>query len=163
MKNILFNDISLAALCKAHLDELAPRLRAADRAEMWAAYRLQAREGLELCLGRSVLAVAFVYRGKAAAAAGVEAQSLLGRRGCVWSWTGESVDGCAKSFFRASRAALDYFLTLYPLLYAACDVRYTAARRYLRRLGAREAGPAFYLAGKETRFVPYVFSRPDGA
>ena len=106
MKNILFNDISLAPLCKAHLAELAPRLRAADRAEMWAAYRLQVREGLELCLGRSVLAVAFVYRGKAAAAAGVEAQSLLGRRGCVWSWTGDSVDGCAKSFFRASCAAL---------------------------------------------------------
>lgn len=163
MNNIFFNDISLAPLCKAHLDELAPHLRAADRAEMWAAYRLEAREGLELCLGLSVLAVAFVYRGKAAAAAGVEAQSLLGRCGCVWSWTGEAVNCCPKSFWRASRAALDYFLTFYPLLYAACDVRYGSARRYLRRLGAREAAEAFYLAGKETRFIPYVFSRPDGA
>ena len=101
------------------------------------------------CAGSAaLLAVAFVYRGKAAAAAGVEAQSLLGRRGCVWSWTGESVDGCAKSFFRASCAALDYFLTLYPLLYAACDVRYATARRYLRRLGAREAGAGVLFGGE---------------
>ena len=124
---------------------------------MWAAYRLPARQGLEFCFQRSAFAVAFLYQGRVAAAAGVEGASLLGQRGCVWSWTGEAVDKCPKSFCRASAAVLALFKSRYPQLFAACDQRYFKARRYLRHLGARPTGDKIGLTGPETRFVLYRF------
>lgn len=157
MKKDTFNDISLTPLCKAHLDALAPVLREADRAELWAAYRLSAREVLELCFKRSAAALAFTRKGRIAAAAGIAPMSLLGSCACVWSWTGEEVDACPKAFWKASLKTTEYFRSVYPSLYAVCDERYAAARRYLSRLGAREEGGAFYLAGGETRFRLYRF------
>lgn len=136
-------------------------MRAADRAELWAMYRLSAPEGLELCLRRSAAAYAFLYRGKVAAAAGVAPLSLLGQSACVWSWTGEETEKCPKAFWRASVAALAYFYALYPQLYAVCDGRYAAAHRYLRRLGAHAQGEPFYLKGGETRFLLYCFDAPE--
>lgn len=157
MKNTLSNDSSLVRLCKAHLPPLAADLRAQDKAEMWAAYRLPPQESLALCLQRSALALAFLYQGRVAAAAGVEPASLLGWRGCVWSWTGQRVEKCPKSFWKASLVARDVFKRFYPHLFAACDCRYRQAGRYLRRLGARPTGDVFYLTGKETRFELYRF------
>ena len=162
MKNSFSHDISLEPLCKEHLDGLARSLREQDRAEMWAAYRLPAREGLELCWRLSSRAVALLYRGRPVAAAGVQGQTCLGSRACVWSWTGEEVAHCPKEFWWASRAVVAQFRGLYPFLYAACDERYTQARRYLERLGARRIAAPFYLAGEETRFLAYVFAAPPG-
>ncbi len=163
MKNGFFHDISLEPLCKEHLDGLALSVRSADKAEMWAAYRLPARESLEICYQLSSAAVALLYRGRPVAAAGVQAQSWLGLSGCVWSWTGNGVEQCRKSFWKASRHVLAGFQQMYPKLYAACDERYRAAQHYLQRLGAQEAGEKFYLAGLETRFIPYFFAAPLGA
>lgn len=157
MPNTLTNDISLVPLCKAHLQDLAPHLRAQDRAEMWAAYRLAPLEGLMLCWQRSALAVAFLYKGRVAAVAGVEPASLLGCSGCVWAWTGRHVQRCPKSFWKASVRVLHFFRRHYGQLFAATDQRYTQACRYLQRLGARPDKHLFYLAGKETRFVLYRF------
>ena len=163
MKHAFYHDISLEPLCKAHLDDLAVHLRREDKAELWAAYRLPVRQALQDCARKSAAAFALVRRGRTMAAAGVEAQSLLGRRACVWSWTGRDVLFCPKIFWRFSCIVRDYFLSLYPQLYAACDVRYAAAQRYLRRLGACATKEKIYLAGKETRFVLYVFERPKEA
>ena len=124
---------------------------------MWAAYRLPARQGLQYCWERSALALAFLCQGRAAAAAGVECAGLLGRRACVWSWTGQAVQRCPKSFWRASVQVLALFRRCYPQLFAACDERYGAARRYLAHLGGQETQEKFYLAGPETRFVLYRF------
>ncbi len=162
MESFFSHHISLERLCKEHLDEICPFLRWQDQQEMWAAYRLPAREALALCWKHSSFAVAMRYRGCVAAVAGVEGQTLLGGRGCVWSWTAEAVLRCPKSFWQVSCRLLQQFQQLYPMLYAACDERYLSARRYLLRLGARQAGEKFYLAGKETRFVPYVFAAPAG-
>lgn len=157
MKNTLSNDISLTVLCKEHLQELSHSLRQQDRAELWAAYRLDILQGLELCRARSALAVAFLYKGRVAAVAGVEAASLLGRRGCVWSWTGKTVEECPKSFLRVSLRVLELFKRHYDVLFAACDERYQKAQNYLKHLGAQETGEKLYLAGAETRFVLYRF------
>lgn len=162
-KETTFHDISLEVLCKAHLDALLPQLRGEDTAELWAAYRLSAAEGLALCLRRSAAALAFCCEGEVCAVAGVEPQSLLGRRACLWSWTGQGVLRRPKTFWKVSLRALAYFRGLYPQLYAACDGRYAAARRYLLRLGARRTGEGFYLAGEETKFYLYRFGAPSGA
>ncbi len=162
-KETTSHNISLEVLCKAHLDALLPHLREEDAAELWAAYRLPAAEGLALCLKRSAAALALCCEGEVCAAAGVEAQSLLGRSACIWSWTGKGVLRRPKAFWKASLRALAYFGGLYPQLYAACDGRYAAARRYLLRLGARRTGEGFYLAGKETKFYLYRFDAPCGA
>jgi len=155
------NDISLKWLCKEHLSELARCVRLEDRQEMWAAYRLSALEVLEHCWQKSSVSLAFLYRGKVCAVAGVEADSLLGVRGCVWSWTGKETLRCPKEFWKVSQHILAYFLSLYPQLYALCDRRYLAAQGYLQRLGACPQADGIQLAGKETRFVLYRFSRPS--
>lgn len=156
-----FNDISLEPLCKEHLRSFAPLLQAQDRAEMWASYRLAVEEALEYCRRRSAVAVAFLYRGEVCAVSGVEADSLLGNRGSLWSWTGEKVKQCPKAFWQVSRRVLQYFLSLYPHLYVLCDARYAAAQRYVERLGGARQTDEIYLAGPETRFVLYQFHRPS--
>ncbi len=162
MQLYISNDSSLELLCKAHLDEIALSLRRLDHAELWAMYHLPVRAGLELCAKRSSLAVAFKYRGEVACVAGVAPQSLLGQSACLWSWTGSSADKCPKLFWKASKKMLEIFLLRYPCLYAVCDERYEAARRYLLHLGALERGESFYLQSGETRFRLYVFiSKPE--
>ncbi len=157
MKTSFSHDISLRPLCKAHTDELALSLRPEDLRELWAAYRLPAREGLDLCRARSVFSAAFLYRGRVAAAAGAAAENALGTQACLWLWTGKEVQCCRKSFWKAYRAVLECWLARYPHAYAVCDVRYVSAARCLTRMGARGEGKAFLLAGKETRFQLYRF------
>lgn len=137
MKNTTSNDSRLERLCKAHLDKLAGQLRPADRAEMRVMYGWAPRAALEQCRARSVVAVAWIYQGQVAGVAGVAAQSVLGATGCVWLWTGPAVKRAPKTFFKLSRRMLAFFKTLYPHLYAVCEVSYTAARRYLWHLGAK--------------------------
>ncbi len=104
---------------------------------MQAMYGLPPQEALEQCRLRSVAAVAWIYRGEVAAAAGVAAQSVLGGTGCVWLWTAPAVERAPKSFLKISRRGLGFFKTLYPHLYAVCETSYAAARRYVLHLGAR--------------------------
>lgn len=148
-------DISLEPLCKAHLTQLAAHLRAEDRAELWACYRVPTQEGLEKCVARSFVSVAFLYKGKVCAIAGLEPASLLGQAACVWSWTGTEVLHCQKSFWRISNQVLAVFKKYYPHLYAACDVRYKTALRYLEHLGGKRMRGMIYLAGRETKFALY--------
>ena len=160
MKKTTSNDISLQALCKDDLIILSENLRPADRAEMRALYGKRVAESLQKGLARSAVAVGFFYKGKIAAAAGVEPEGCLGRRACVWSWSGAEAGRCSKAFWKVSKQVLQYFLQLYPQLYAVCDERYVAAHRYITRLGGRKikkvyfqtAGPAFWI---------YEFNKAD--
>lgn len=158
-KTIFSNDISLTPLCKEHLAELALSLQAQDYAEMWAAYRLPVSEVLSLCYQKSAISLAFVYQGKVCAVAGVEADSLLGGRGCLWSWTSGKVKKIPKLFWKISKSVLAYFLSVYPCLYVLCDNRYLQARRYIVRLGGSKRSQKIMLAGKETYFELYQFAR----
>ncbi len=159
-KLLSYHDISLRLLCKEDLAQLALSLRRQDRSEIWAAYRLPVEDVLEKCYQKSSIALALFYRGKICGAAGVEADSLLGARGCVWSWTGKGVEQSPKKFWQVSKEVLRYFLSIYPQLYALCDVRYRQAQRYLLRLGACKQEGKIHLAGKETVFELYQFQRP---
>lgn len=159
MKTSFSHHISLRPLCKAHTAELARSLRPEDLRELWAAYRLPAREGLELCRERSIFSAAFLYRGRVAAAAGAAAENALGTQACLWLWTGKEVERCRKSFWKAYRAVLACWLARYPHAYAACDVRYVSAARCLTRMGARREEKAFLLEGEETRFQLYRFGK----
>ncbi len=127
---------------------------------MWAAYRLPEEEVLDLCYRRSAVSFAFLYRSCVCAVCGVEAESLLGGRGNLWSWTSQYIKSCPKLFFILSRYLLAYFLSLYAPLYVLCDERHLAARRYLQRLGAEKKAENIFLAGEETRFMLYQFNRP---
>lgn len=159
MKMSFSHNISLQPLCKAHIAELAGSLRPEDWRELWATYRLLALEGLELCRKRSVFSAAFLYRGRVAAAAGVAAENILGTQACLWLWTGQEVEKCRKSFWKAYRGVLAYWLARYPHAYAVCDVRYAAAARCLTRMGAHREGKTFLLEGKEARFQLYRFGK----
>lgn len=86
------------------------------------------REVLSLCYQKSAVSLAFLHQGKVCAVAGVEAESLLGGRGCLWSWTSKKVKKIPKLFWKVSKSVLGYFLSVYPYLYVLCDERYLQAR-----------------------------------
>ncbi len=149
------NDISLREFCKGDIAELAKDLRESDVREMWACYHVPPSEALALCVKRSMMIFSLFYKGKISAIGGLDVPDLLGLSACAWLWTGKNVREHPKSFFSISRSIVTYFRQLYPDLYAACDVRYTAAQRYLQHLKARPIGDKFYLVEKETQFQWY--------
>lgn len=134
-------------------------MRPADRQELVACYQLPVREALEHCVVQSACCISFIYRGKVAAMAGVEPETWLGRRGCVWLWTGEVVEQCPIYFLKASRYLLHLFQQQYPLLYAACATNYPAAQRYIKHLGGQAVGNLFLLADQSIYFQLYQFKQ----
>lgn len=152
-------DISLRPICKADIDTLAQHLRPEDAQELTACYLLPPRQALELCCNRSSLTVSLFCNGHLCALAGVEPESLLGWRGCVWSWTSRQVLHYQRAFWKISKYVLAQFLTRYPLLYAACAADYAAAHRYLKHLGAQPLPKTLVLADQKTRFCVYQFTR----
>ena len=139
---------------------MALGLRPQDKRELIACYGLPVREGLEVCLQKSVCAVGFFYRGKLCAASGLEPRTLLGKEACVWSWTTGEITRCQKSFFQISKYVLECFSAFYPVLYAACATDYQQARRYLEHLGAVVQPPFFRLADANRLFCLYRFVKP---
>ena len=157
MKNDYSHHISLIPLCKEHIFALVSDLRMEDVQEMLSAYGRNAIDVLETCRLRSTFAVALMCQDRVLAVAGVEPDSLLGERACVWAWTGKEVEKYKKSFWKASCYVLKLFKKRYPSLYVVCDERYQASLRYVRRLGGKEVGEKFKLQDQKTYFGIYHF------
>ena len=157
MKYNYSHHISLIPLCKEHIFALVSQLRKEDLAEMHSAYGMPAMEVLQKCWERSIYSVALVCGERVLAVGGVEPDSLLGGRGCVWAWTGKEVEKHKKSFWKASLRVIKKLRQSYPLLYAVCDERYPASLRYVCRLGGKAVGEKFRLYDKKTYFQVYQF------
>ncbi|HWV38855.1 MAG TPA: hypothetical protein VN033_10315 [Vulgatibacter sp.] len=121
----------------AHVDELAPKLRPADAAEVLASGGFTPREALEESVRASAHAFAALFDGEVAGMWGV-----VDGPGCgiVWALTGPAVERHPKAFLRHSRVAVGVLLRHYPALVNYVDARYAAALRWVRRLGF-EVGP----------------------
>lgn len=136
---------------------MSRRMRRLDRQELQATHG-QADAPLLECFAHSGAAsVTVCARGKAVAAAGITPDGLLGFSACVWLVTAEGVEKYPVGFFKAARAALKYFLSLYPVLYNYIDLRYPAAVRFAQALGGHSAGPAVNVRGES--FQLFIFRR----
>lgn len=149
----------------AHVEALAPTLRAGDVAEVQA-LGLSPLEALRQSVESSDEAWALGLDGDLAAVGGVQVlhrATLLGppESGSVWLLTGAAVERHRVSFAVATKQALRLLLRRYPLLVQAVDARYTAALRWARWLGG-EVQPAVPWGPKEMPFHP-VFWRSSWA
>lgn len=138
--------------------ELAPFLRAQDRAELAASHPgRSAAELLESFIQHSGECFLLLYKAEPAALFGISAPNWLARRACVWLLTGRSARRIPISLMRIGRAALGYFLTRYPELYNFTDERYSAALRFIKRLGGRFDGSSKTCGN--VRFLYFTFRR----
>lgn len=137
---------------------LAPYLRAADRAELAACYpNAPAEQLLERFLYVSRECFVLEYKGLPAALFGVYAPCFFSRRACIWLLTAGAVERMPVAFVRVARAAVAYFLNKYTELYNFTDGRYTAALRFIKRLGAWFDGSSKTCGN--VRFLYFVFRR----
>ncbi|TAJ97519.1 MAG: hypothetical protein EPO41_02765 [Reyranella sp.] len=140
--------------------ELAPLLRAEDRAEIAA---LSGREPAEL-LVESVRASweTTTYRADGAliCIGGVAPLSLIGSTGVPWLMGTDLVPVHRKAFMRHSREAMPRWLARYPTLRNVVDARYAEAIRWLRWLGFRFGEPVVMgVAGLP--FLPFQMEAAD--
>jgi hypothetical protein len=125
--------------------ELAPLLRAGDRAELSA---LSGRDPAELLI-ESVHAswetTAYRCDEGLICIAGVAPLSLIGTTGVPWLMGTDLVPRHRSAFLRHSREAMPRWLARFPILRNVVDARYAGAIRWLTWLGF-EIGPPFALA-----------------
>lgn len=125
---------SMMPATEADAHELAPLLRAPDRAEVLA-LGVDPVEGLLQSLRSS--REAFTARaacGRIICMAGVSPASLIGQTGVPWLLGTDLVPVYRRPFMVETRAMIARWLTLFPVLRNLVDARYEAAIRWLRWL-----------------------------
>ncbi len=156
---VITNDISLRCPCKADFEEVARRMRPADRAELRVTHGNTSARLLKMFARKSAACFTLCARGRPVALFGLTPDALLGRRACVWLITARGVERFPVGFVKAARLAVRYFLTLYPELYNYVDRRYAAAARFARALGARAEGSPVYAGRPAVAFELFIFRR----
>jgi hypothetical protein len=124
-----------------HVADLAPRVREADRAEIWAAARLTPESALRDGLRVSTGAWAGLIDGEVVCMFGAAPLSILEGKGSPWMLGSDLVERHQRIFLRHSRPVVAAMRSLYPVLVNHVDDRNAAAKRWLHWLGFR-LGPA---------------------
>lgn len=125
-----------------HVDRLAPRLRAADVREVWAAGHYTADAALRMSLETSVEAWTGLVDGVPVAMWGVAAGTTLSGVGTPWLLAAEGFPrGCLREFLRVSRRQVQAWLADFEVLANAVDARNHASIGWLTWLGAAFEAP----------------------
>jgi GNAT superfamily N-acetyltransferase len=119
----------------AHAEALAPRMRAADVAEVYAAARHAPLEALTRSLAISTHAWCGIMDGEVACLFGVGMRSLLGGVGSPWMLGSDLIEQHGKAFLRRSRGVVAQMQAAYPELENWVDARNAVSIRWLRWLG----------------------------
>lgn len=144
-----------------HIIALAPRLRPADVAELWAGSRSEPEDALIRAVRISTEGWAGVVDGETICLFGVAPLSVLGGRGSPWMLGTDGVDRHALTFLRRCRAVVAGWRSVYPVLENVVDERNTAAHRWLRWLGFTLGDPRPH-GPDEMPFRPFHM-KPEGA
>lgn len=115
--------------------DLAPRLRQADRDEVWASFRSKPEAALSKSFRLSSHAWAGLADEKLVCMWGVCPASLLNRIGVPWLLGSDEVETHQVAFLRRSRPALAEMLETYTVLTNWVDARNRVSMRWLRWLG----------------------------
>lgn len=122
-----------------HAEQLAPLMRDADVAEIYASGGVSPLIALLSSLASSEVAYALLFDKEVAAMFGVvpAGGTLLTPTdsGVAWALTGRAVAKHPKAYLRASRSVLPALLKVRPLLFNIVDARYTGALRWAEWLG----------------------------
>jgi hypothetical protein len=131
-------EILEATAADAH--ELAPRMRAADAAEVLASGGYAPLDALLEGLLFSSEAYAARFNGELVALFGI----VPGPADEAYPWllTSAAVERHRGAFLRASRAVIEDWTARFPVLVQQVDARYAAALRWAARIGFEVAEPA---------------------
>lgn len=125
-----------------HARNLAPRLRAEDRAEVWRSSRMEPLEALLTAVRWSLEAGALVAGEDVVAMAGIIPISLLTGTVQPWCLSSPLVERYPIAFSRAIRAGLAEHRKRFPVMLQVIDARYKRSVAWARRLGF-DVSPAF--------------------
>lgn len=125
--------VSPAVTADAHW--IAPRMSAADAAEVWAAGRLTPLAALTRSMEMSLEARTWHVDGEPACMFGFAVPSLLGGWANPWLLSTPEVRRYRYVFLRNYRAELDRILTQFPVLVTMVDARHTVCLRWLKWTG----------------------------
>ncbi len=129
---------------EAHAVAMAPHLRLADAAEVYATSGRTAEAALLAALRRSTQAWTCLVDGEPGCMWGVGPLSLVAGRGCPWLLGTVAIEQHPMTFLRQSRAYLRQMLHTYSRLENHVDARNTVSIRWLRWLGFTIEPPAPY-------------------
>lgn len=143
------------------IEQLMPRLRAADLAECDALVgAANAQRAIEASLRNSVHAWTVEAGGEVAAVLGVTALNLMGGVGAPWMMGTPLVDRHRGALMRAAPSYIAAMLTAFPHLRNVVDARNTRSIAWLRRMGFQIHAPvAVGVAGLP--FHPFSMDAPD--
>lgn len=142
-----------------HARALAPRMRAADAAEVWASGRLTPLEALERSLALSPLAWAGTVDGEPACVFGAASTSLLGGDGVPWLLGSDAIERHQRAFLRRNREYVRQMQAAFPTLRNMVDARNATSIRWLRWLGFT-IEPAVPFGPFGLPFHPFILEAP---
>lgn len=121
----------------AHAEYISPRIREADRNEIWASHMAYPLEALRIGLKYSTYAFTGLADGEPVLIWGVAPASLLGRHGSPWMLASAKIDDPAITirFLRESREQIVDFFQDYDILTNYVDARNKRSIRWLRFMG----------------------------
>ncbi len=156
-------DVAIDPATAADAEELAPRLRPEEIAEVLAADGMEPLQALLESVSVSQEAYAVRLNGEVAFIFGVmlvDESPDCGRIGAAWLLSSGLVDRYPVTFWRISKNMLPWLLERWDALINAIDVRHTKAIRWAKRLGIplREPAP-FGAAGQD--FCCFLVTRED--
>ncbi|KAF0146655.1 MAG: hypothetical protein FD153_2 [Rhodospirillaceae bacterium] len=118
-----------------HIALLAPRMRPADRDEVWASGHMTPEEALRRSLRLSTHAWTLFIEDEPLAMWGVAPLNLLAGVGAPWLLSTDAVDRYPRAFLRHCRSRFSDLFRVYPILRSYVDDRHTVAKRWLAWLG----------------------------
>lgn len=149
--------VSIVPATADHARALAPRVRAAEAAEVQAAAGHTPLEAILDALAQSDLAFTALFDGEVACMWGatpIRRSAVAGRIGAAWLLTSDLVERHPKTFWRGCKAELAYLFGSYDVLVNAIDARYDKSIRWAARLGAELDAPEPYGAeGRPFRWM----------
>lgn len=142
-----------------HARALAPHMRVADAAEVWASGRLSPLEALERSLALSPLAWTGRVDGEPACLFGAASASLLGGDGVPWLLGSDLIEQYQSAFLRRNRGYIRQMQAVFPVLRNMVDARNEVSIRWLRWLGFT-IEPAVPFGPFGLPFHPFILEAP---
>lgn len=118
-----------------HVALVAPRVREADRAELWASGRSTPEQALAYGFSHSSSAWTGFVDDVPVCMFGVAPVSLLGGLGSPWMIGTDAIEAHQFAFLRRCRPCVEQMRSLYDVLVNWVDDRNVVAHRWLRWLG----------------------------
>lgn len=152
--------VAIRAARSEHISRLVPRVREADRRELWAGWRHTPEESLRQGLQNSSHAWTGFIDFEPVCMFGVVPASILSGTGAPWLIGSDAIERHAITFLRRSRTQVARMRAVYQLLANHVAIENEAAQRWLVWLGFELADPVTF-GPDRMLFRPFSWRRAD--